>query len=98
VVAAGPSSADGFGSGSRSASGFGLRSASGVGLRSASPAVLARLLPGAWGVVPLPHLPPAVPPREWAEVPPEWRRPARRLAYLLVADWPALGMTAPSPG
>jgi Mrp family chromosome partitioning ATPase len=90
VVAAGPSPADGFGSGSRSASG--------VGSRSISPAVLARLLPGARGVVPLPHLPPAVPPREWAEVPPEWRRPARRLAYLLVADWPALGMTAPSPG
>jgi len=85
VVAAGPSSAG--------ASGFGSRSAGGSGLRSASPAVLARLLPGVRGVVPLPHLPAAVPPRDWAEVPPWWRHPARQLAYLLAADWPALGMT-----
>ena len=54
---------------------------------------LVRLLPGVRGVVPLPHPAPAVPPREWAEVPPWWRRPARQLAYLLAADWPALGMT-----
>jgi len=101
VVAAGPSSAGASGFGSRSASGSGLRSvsgsglrsASGSGLRSASPAVLARLLPGVRGVVPLPHLPAAVPPRDWAEVPPWWRHPARQLAYLLAADWPALGMT-----
>jgi hypothetical protein len=45
-------------------------------------------------VVPLPPPPPAMPPREWAEVPPRWRRPARQLASLLAADWPALGMTA----
>jgi hypothetical protein len=85
VVAAGPAS---VGEG-----GPGARSASGSGLRSASPAELARLLPGVRGVVPLPHPAPAVPPREWAEVPPWWRRPARQLAYLLAADWPALGMT-----
>jgi hypothetical protein len=77
VVAAGPASAG----------------AGGPGARSASPAELARLLPGVRGVVPLPHPAPAVPPREWAEVPPWWRRPARQLAYLLAADWPALGMT-----
>ena len=68
--------------------------AGGSGSRSASPAALARLLPGVRGVVPLPPPPPAVPPREWAEVPPWWRRPARQLASLLAADWPALGMTA----
>jgi WXG100 protein secretion system (Wss), protein YukD len=67
--------------------------AGGSGSRSASPAALARLLPGVRGVVPLPP-PPAVPPRGWAEVPPWWRRPARQLASLLAADWPALGMTA----
>ena len=97
VVAAGPSSAGASGFGSRSASGSGLRSVSGSGLRSASPAVLARLLPGVRGVVPLPHLPAAVPPRDWAEVPPWWRHPARQLAYLLAADWPALGMTGSAP-
>jgi WXG100 protein secretion system (Wss), protein YukD len=85
VVAAGPVSAGAGGSGSPSASGSGLR--------SASPAELARLLPGVRGVVPLPHLAAAAPPREWAEVPPWWWRPARQLAYLLAADWPALGMT-----
>jgi Mrp family chromosome partitioning ATPase len=53
----------------------------------------ARPPPGVRGVVPLPHPPPAVPPREWAEVPPWWRRPARQLAYLLAVDWPALGLT-----
>ena len=95
VVATGPSSAGG--SGSRSASRFGSRSASRFGSRSASPAVLARLLPGVRGVVPLPDLAPAVPPRDWAEVPPWWRRPARQLAYLLAADWPALGMTGSAP-
>jgi hypothetical protein len=68
--------------------------AGGSGSGSASPAALARLLPGIRGVVPLPPPPPAVPPREWAEVPPWWRRPARQLASLLAADWPALGMTA----
>jgi len=68
--------------------------AGGSGSRSASPAALARLLPGVRGVVPLPPPPPAVPPRGWAEVPPWWRPPARQLASLLAADWPALGMTA----
>jgi Mrp family chromosome partitioning ATPase len=53
-----------------------------------------RPLPGVRGVVRLPHPAPAVPPREWAEVPPWWRRPARQLAYLLAVDWPALGLTA----
>jgi WXG100 protein secretion system (Wss), protein YukD len=66
----------------------------GPGSRGAGPAVMARLLPGVRGVVPLPYPDPAVPPREWAEVPPWWRRPARQLAGLLAADWPALGMTA----
>ena len=103
VVAAGPASAGGLGSGSasgfgsRSASGFGSRSASGFGSRSVSPAMLARLLPGIRGAVPLPRLPPAAPPREWAEVPPWCRRPARQLAYLLAADWPALGMVSAPP-
>jgi hypothetical protein len=87
VVAAGPASAGGFGSGS----------ASGFGSRSMSPAMLARLLPGIRGAVPLPRLPPAAPPREWGEVPPWWRRPARQLAYLLAADWPALGMVSAPP-
>jgi hypothetical protein len=68
--------------------------AGGSGSGSASPAALARQLPGVRGVVPLPPPPPAMPPREWAEVPPRWRRPARQLASLLAADWPALGMTA----
>jgi hypothetical protein len=68
--------------------------AGGSGSRSASPAALVPLLPGVRGVVPLPPPPPAMPPREWAEVPPWWRRPARQLASLLAADWPALGMTA----
>ncbi len=95
VVAAGPASAGGLGSGS--ASGFGSGSASGFGSRSVSPAMLARLLPGIRGAVPLPHPPPAAPPREWAEVPPWWRRPARQLAYLLAADWPALGMVSAPP-
>ena len=103
VVATGPSSAGGLGSrsasrfGSRSASRFGAGSASGFGSRSVSPAMLARLLPGIRGAVPLPHLPPAAPPREWAEVPPWCRRPARQLAYLLAADWPALGMVSAPP-
>jgi WXG100 protein secretion system (Wss), protein YukD len=66
----------------------------GPGWRNTGPAVMARLLPGVRGVVPLPYPAPAVPPREWAEVPPWWRRPARQLAGLLAADWPALGMTA----
>jgi hypothetical protein len=64
-----------------------------VAAGTSSPGALARLLPGVRGVVPLPHPPPAVPPRGWAEVPPWWRRPARQLAHLLAADWPALGMT-----
>jgi hypothetical protein len=63
------------------------------GAPSASPAALGRLLPGVRGMVPLPYPAPAGPPREWAEVPPWWRRPARQLAALLAADWPALGMT-----
>jgi hypothetical protein len=63
------------------------------GARSASPAALGRLLPGVRGVVPLPYPAPAGPPREWAEVPPWWRRPARQLAALLAVDWSALGMT-----
>jgi WXG100 protein secretion system (Wss), protein YukD len=66
----------------------------GPGWRNTGPSVMARLLPGVRGVVPLPHPALAVPPREWAEVPPWWRRPARQLAGLLAADWPALGMTA----
>ena len=60
--------------------------------RGASPDVLARLLPGVRGVVALPP-PPGPVPRDWAAVPVWWRRPARRLAYLLAADWPALGIT-----
>jgi hypothetical protein len=60
---------------------------------SPSAGALAHLPPGVRGAVPLPHPAPAVPPREWAEVPWWWRRPARQLAYLLAADWPALGLT-----
>jgi hypothetical protein len=67
--------------------------AGGPGSCPASPAELARLLPGVRGVVPLPHPAPAAPPREWAEVAPWHRHPARRLAHLLAADWPALGAT-----
>jgi WXG100 protein secretion system (Wss), protein YukD len=85
VVAAGPAPAGGGGAGPRTDGGSGSRSASQV--------ALGRLLPGVRGVVVLPHPPPAVPPRGWAEVPPWWRPPARQLAYLLAADWPALGMT-----
>jgi hypothetical protein len=66
----------------------------GAGPRRDSQAALARLLPGVRGVVALPHPPAAVPPRGWAEVPPWWRPPARQLAHLLAADWPALGMTS----
>jgi Mrp family chromosome partitioning ATPase len=65
-----------------------------VAAGTSSPGALARLLPGVRGVVALPHPPPAVPPRGWAEVPPWWRPPARQLAHLLAADWPALGMTS----
>jgi hypothetical protein len=66
--------------------------------RGVGPGALARLLPGVRGVVALPPPGPvaaglALPPRDWAAVPPWWRRPARQLAYLLTADWPALGMT-----
>jgi hypothetical protein len=43
-------------------------------------------------VVSLAPPPPVAPPRGWAEVPPRWRRPARELAFLLAADWPALGV------
>jgi hypothetical protein len=57
------------------------------------PAELARRLPGVRGVVPLPT-PAVAPPREWAEVPPWWRRPALELASRLAADWPALGIAA----
>jgi WXG100 protein secretion system (Wss), protein YukD len=67
--------------------------AAAAGAAPAGGAGLARLLPGVRGAVPLPCPAPAVPPREWAEVPPWWRRPACQLAYLLAADWPALGMT-----
>jgi hypothetical protein len=67
--------------------------AAGAGSGGTGPAALARLLPGIRGVVPLPP-PPAMPPREWAEVPPWWRRPALELASLLAADWPALGVAA----
>jgi WXG100 protein secretion system (Wss), protein YukD len=65
-----------------------------VGSGSAGPA---RLLPGVRGVVSLPPPPPVAPPRGWAEVPPRWRPPARELAFLLAADWPALGV-APAGG
>jgi WXG100 protein secretion system (Wss), protein YukD len=54
------------------------------------------VLPGVRGVVPLPR-PALATPREWAEVPPWWRRPARQLADLLAADWPALGMPPRPP-
>ena len=67
--------------------------AAGAASGGTGPAALARQLPGIRGVVPLPP-PPAVPPREWAEVPPGWRRPALELASLLAADWPALGVAA----
>ncbi|HEV8167255.1 MAG TPA: hypothetical protein VGR74_22900, partial [Actinomycetota bacterium] len=67
--------------------------AAGTGSGGAGQAELARLLPGVRGVVPLPP-PAATPPREWAEVPPWWRRPALELASLLAADWPALGVAA----
>jgi hypothetical protein len=67
--------------------------AAGAGSGGPGRAGLAPLLPGVRGVVPLPP-PGALPPREWAEVPPWWRRPALELASLLVADWPALGITA----
>ncbi|HEX8133009.1 MAG TPA: hypothetical protein VF880_06240, partial [Actinomycetes bacterium] len=67
--------------------------AAGAASGGTGPAALARQLPGIRGVVPLPP-PPAVPPREWAEVPPGWRRPALELASLLAADWPALGIAA----
>jgi hypothetical protein len=64
----------------------------------------ARLLPGVRGVVALPPRPAgasaADPPRAaggWDEVPPWWRRPARQLADLLAADWPALGVAMADP-
>jgi hypothetical protein len=66
--------------------------AAGAGSGGPGRAGLVHLLPGVRGVVPLPP-PGALPPREWAEVPPWWRRPALELASLLAADWPALGIT-----
>jgi WXG100 protein secretion system (Wss), protein YukD len=86
VVAAGAAAA------SPGADGLGPRRAGRVGPAPAGPAGLARLLPGVRGVVSLAPPPPVAPPREWAEVPPCWRRPARELAFLLAADWPALGV------
>jgi WXG100 protein secretion system (Wss), protein YukD len=74
------------------ADGLGSRRAGRLGSGSFAPAGLARLLPGVRGVVSLAPPPPVAPPREWAEVPPCWRRPARELAFLLAADWPALGV------
>lgn len=65
--------------------------AAGAGSAGTGPGELARRLPGVRGVVPLPP-PAAAPPREWAEVPPWWRRPALELASRLAADWPALGV------
>jgi hypothetical protein len=56
------------------------------------PAAVARRLPGVRGVVPLAAAPATAPPLGWPAVPPRWRQPARRLAELLVADWPALGL------
>jgi WXG100 protein secretion system (Wss), protein YukD len=85
VVAAGAAAAP------PGADGFGPRRGR-VGSGSAGPAGLARLLPGIRGVVSLAPPPPVAPPRGWAEVPPRWRRPARELAFLLAADWPALGV------
>jgi hypothetical protein len=67
--------------------------AAGAGSGGPGRAGLAPLLPGVRGVVPLPP-PGGLPPREWAEVPPWWRRPALELASLLAVDWPALGITA----
>jgi hypothetical protein len=67
--------------------------AAGAGSGGTGAAALARLLPGVRGVVPLPP-PAALPSREWAEVPPWWRRPALELTSLLAADWPALGVAA----
>jgi hypothetical protein len=67
--------------------------AAGAASGGTGPAELARRLPGVRGVVPLPT-PAAAPPREWAEVPPWWRRPALELASRLAADWPALGIAA----
>jgi hypothetical protein len=67
--------------------------AAGAGSGGMGPAALARLVPGVRGAVALPPAA-AVPPREWAGVPPGWRRPALELASLLAADWPALGIAA----
>jgi hypothetical protein len=96
AVAAWPSTA---GTGARSRRGFGWRRGGGSGAWGASPAAPARLLPGIRGVVPLPPRPagvvatnPPPPAGGWDEVPPWWRRPARQLADLLAADWPALGI------
>jgi MinD-like ATPase involved in chromosome partitioning or flagellar assembly len=58
------------------------------------PAVAARRLPGVRGVVPLTAAP-AGGPLDRPAVLPWWRGPARRLAELLVADWPALGLAPP---
>jgi hypothetical protein len=96
AVAAWPSTA---GAGSRNRGGSGRRFGGGVGSWGASPAAPTRLLPGVRGVVPLPPRPagvvatnPPSPAGGWDEVPPWWRRPARQLADLLAADWPALGI------
>jgi hypothetical protein len=58
------------------------------------PAAAARRLPGVRGVVPLTAAPAGGPLGQPA-VPPWWRGPAGRLAELLVADWPALGLAPP---
>jgi WXG100 protein secretion system (Wss), protein YukD len=81
---------------------FGRWLGRGAGSWGAGPA--ARLLPGVRGVVALPPRPGGVvaadpPPAAggWDEVPPWWRRPARQLADLLAADWPALGIATADP-
>jgi WXG100 protein secretion system (Wss), protein YukD len=61
------------------------------------PAVVARRLPGVRGVVALPAGP-AAGPLAWPAVPPPWFAPARRLAALLMADWPALGLAVVERG